>query len=364
MQVLIFEAFLMAHDLQLAWQRLTLTDEEEAIVTCEEENSSERAEQVALCLLGKLYTQHKFNVGAMKNVFKNVWKPAQGMIIRDLDWNLFVFQFFSKTDKDFVFNEGPWAFDGCILMLHEMTGLEQPSEVVFSTARFCVKAYDVPALKQTYNFAKFLGSQLGVFVDCVEDAVGGIDKSLNFRVDIDVSKPLRRGIRTIVGGATIWIRLKYVKLPDFCYACGKLGHGFKSCDFFSEGVSEDELQYGSWLRASPLKSRRRNNEADLLEERKLMAAYRQRRESGATRTKLVFGSSSGDGLLDEGRGGVQMLIDGEGVSTPSSDVFKRKLAEFRRVGDSEKVRVVEGSLQGNDRQSQRAEAAVQPRLSQ
>ena len=183
----------MADDLQTAWQNLRLTEEEEVIVPCEEDNPSERADEVALCLLGKLHTKHKFNIGAMKNVFKNVWKPAQGVIIKDLDWNLFIFQFFSRTDKDYVFHEGPWAFDGCILLLSEMTGLEQPSEVVFNTARFSVKAYDVPALKQTYNFAKFLGSQIGVFVGCVDDTLGGIDKSLNFRVDVDISKPLRRG---------------------------------------------------------------------------------------------------------------------------------------------------------------------------
>ena len=172
----------------------------------------------------------------MKTVFKNVWKPAQGVIIiKELDWNLFVFQFFMKADKDYVFNEGPWAFDGCILMLKEMTRLEQPSEVVFNKDRFCVKAYDVPALKQTYNFAKFLGTQIGDFVDCVEDNIGGIDKSLNFRVDVDVSKPMRRGIRTIVGEATMWIHLKYVKLPDFCYACRLLGHSYKCCEHYTDG---------------------------------------------------------------------------------------------------------------------------------
>ena len=26
-----------------------------------------------------------------------------------------------------------------------------------------------------------------------------------------------------------WIRLKYEKLSDYCYGCGKLGHVLKSC---------------------------------------------------------------------------------------------------------------------------------------
>jgi len=213
----------MANDLQEAWKRLTLTDEEEKIVICDDDTPSERVEQVALCLLGKPHTENTFNIGAMKTVLKNVWKPAKRVIIKELDWNLFLFQFFAKTDKDYFFNEGPWAFDGRILMLKEITRLEQPSEVVFNKARFCIKAYDVPALKQTYNFAKFLRSQVGEFVDCVEETLAGIDKSLNFRADVNVFKPLQRGVKTVVGGSTIWIHLKYVKLPDFCYACGKLG---------------------------------------------------------------------------------------------------------------------------------------------
>jgi len=126
----------MVGDLQDVWKRLTLTEEEETVVISEDDDPSERADQVALCLLGKLYTGNTFNIGAMKTVLKNVWKPSKGVIIKELDWNLFVFQFFTKADKDYVFSEGPWAFDGCILMFKEMTGLEQPSEVVFNKARF------------------------------------------------------------------------------------------------------------------------------------------------------------------------------------------------------------------------------------
>ena len=354
----------MAEELQTAWEKLKLTEEEDIIVTCEVDDSRERADEVALCLIGKLHTKHKFNGGAMKNVFKNVWKPAQGVVIKDLEWNLFIFQFFSRTDKDYVFNEGPWAFDGCILLLSEMTGLEQPSEVIFNTARFSVKAYDVPALKQTYNFAKFLGSQIGVFVGCVDDTLGGIDKSLNFRVDVDISKPLRRGVRTVVGGATIWIRLRYVKLPDFCYACGRLGHDFKSCDLFLEGTSEDDLQYGGWLRASPLKSRRRNNEVELQEERRLLLAYKNRKEGRDTRTKLVFRSLHEVGSQEGGGSGSRMMIDSEGVAVPGGDVTKRKLSEYSKAGDMGKVRVLEGPTPVSEGSSQKAEVAAQPRLSQ
>ena len=316
---------------------------------------------MALCLLGKFHTEHSFNIGAMKTVMKNVWKPAKGVIIKALDWNLFLFQFFAMTDKDYVVNEGPWAFNGSILLLKELTGLEQPSEVVFTKARFCVKAYDVPALKQTSTFAKFLGSQVGDFVDWVEESSGGIDKTLNFRVDVDVFRPLRRGVRTVVGGATLWIRLKYVKLPDFCYACGKLGHSYKNCDQFVEGMAEDDLQYGSWLRASPLRSRIRSAEAEIQEERKLMLAFRQGKEGRPVRTKLVF--NSGKDIISHRDAGesAYMLVDSEEAVIPSGEVFKRKLVEGGPVGDVEKIRVIEGTSQQPAELSQWAEVAVQPR---
>ncbi|KAJ8422426.1 hypothetical protein Cgig2_003006 [Carnegiea gigantea] len=64
-----------------------------------------------------------------------------------------------------------------------------------------------------YAFAEFLGS-----------------KFLKIRVDADyVMKPLRRGLRINVDGKPKWISHQYVKLLDFCYACGLMGHVYKGC---------------------------------------------------------------------------------------------------------------------------------------
>jgi len=59
-----------------------------------------------------------------------------------------------------------------------------------------------------------------------------------------------------------------------------------------------------------------------------------------------------------------MMIDSEGIVQPGGDAGKRKLAESKRVSDTEKVRVIESTVQGTDGSSQRAEVAVQPRLGQ
>ena len=80
-----------------------------------------------------------------------------------------------------MLNEGPWAFNGHLLLLKEITDLEQPADVTFDIARFGVKAYSIPPLKQTPEFTKVLGSQLGTFYGYDEaNLYCGADKSVNF----------------------------------------------------------------------------------------------------------------------------------------------------------------------------------------
>lgn len=62
----------MAIGLEDDWRRLKLTANEEEIIICDEEALSEKAEQVALCLLDMLYTTSYFNSGALKSILKNI----------------------------------------------------------------------------------------------------------------------------------------------------------------------------------------------------------------------------------------------------------------------------------------------------
>ncbi|KAJ8421863.1 hypothetical protein Cgig2_009348 [Carnegiea gigantea] len=114
--------------------QLRLIEEEDEIIDVVDADSEERSAQIVLYLYGKLLTSKSFNPKAMKSILKNIWKPERGVVIRELDSNLFAFQFFSTADKGFVLNEGSWCFDGKILLLTEVTGLEQPLEIQFNTA--------------------------------------------------------------------------------------------------------------------------------------------------------------------------------------------------------------------------------------
>ncbi|KAJ8447861.1 hypothetical protein Cgig2_011996 [Carnegiea gigantea] len=104
----------------------------------------------------------------------------------------------------------------------------------------------VKAHHQTKAFPKFLGDKVGTFVKCDEDEMLGMDKALCFRAEVAVFKPLRRGVM---------VKAREVLDPE---------------------TPASELQYGAWLRASPLKSHRRNAKSELAEERHLFTAFSNR----------------------------------------------------------------------------------------
>ena len=107
----------MATGLEEDWKGLQLTEEEATVAEYVEETPKEQLDQISLCLMGKLFIDTFFNVGALKTVLKNVQKPAKGLVIKEVDKNLFSFQFFSAVDVEFALNGGPWAFNGCTLLL-------------------------------------------------------------------------------------------------------------------------------------------------------------------------------------------------------------------------------------------------------
>ncbi|KAJ8446533.1 hypothetical protein Cgig2_027495 [Carnegiea gigantea] len=210
----------------------------------------------------KLYTENNFNGEALKMTIKNKWKPTREVVIKDRDKNLFAFQLFRHVNKDEGLNEGPWAFDGYVLLLKEMSRDEQPPGIVFDRVRSWVKAYDLPVKEKKHM--PLLNTWLLIkFGD-----------HLKFRVDLDITGQLMCGMRVNIAGKPKWIKLKYVRLPNFCCGCGLLGHVYRGCISYNNNLSKSKLQYGPGLRVSPIKKRMRGMEDEWNEEIKKLLELR------------------------------------------------------------------------------------------
>ena len=67
---------------------------------------------------GEVFADRNINFIAMKNRLARLWRPGKGMCIKDLEQNLFVFQFYHEIDLRRVVEGGPWTFDSHILLVH------------------------------------------------------------------------------------------------------------------------------------------------------------------------------------------------------------------------------------------------------
>ncbi|GAB2214963.1 hypothetical protein Drorol1_Dr00019332 [Drosera rotundifolia] len=76
-----------------------------------------------------------------------------------------------------------------------------------------------------------------------------IGRYLRIRVELDVTKPLRRGAVLKFGdkGIEDWFPFQYERLPNFCYICGRLEHVERDC--VEEGPDGKKSGYESSLRA-------------------------------------------------------------------------------------------------------------------
>ncbi|XP_021722367.1 uncharacterized protein LOC110689843 [Chenopodium quinoa] len=241
----------MEENLLKDWEKFRLTEDEEAIVCKDFEEATDEGSKSQICvsLIGKMLTGRPFNFEAMKKTLTSIWRLHNHVAIRMIETNLFVFQFFSIEDKERILEGCPWSFDNQILCLKEIHPDEQPSDIQFTHTPFWVRLLDVPFGKRNSSFAYDIGECLGGYLDYDSVDYLGWDEFMRIKVMIDIRKPLRRGVRLATGkGEATWLDIKYKRLGDFCYYCGRLSHTDRNCHYQEETVEKGTVvvyQYGT-----------------------------------------------------------------------------------------------------------------------
>ncbi|XP_058759547.1 uncharacterized protein LOC131632840 [Vicia villosa] len=240
------------------WKEISLSKEEEEGVTADvEEIGGEEIFQRTLA--GKLWSDNSFNSRAFISTMIGAWKLKNPVDTQELSKNLFLFRFSTRRDLENVLRNGPWSFDRHLLVLSRLSGEEQPSALKMHFDSLWVRVYELPLLLRTEAMAKKLGGILGSFEEMDQRDVNRNGRFLRIKVSVDLQKPLKRGTVVRFKEKNLKVFFKYERLPTFCFVCGKLGHQLKDCETVGElseegfeELEEQELAYGTWLRASPL----------------------------------------------------------------------------------------------------------------
>ena len=75
---------------------LSVDEEEELVLDTGEDGST--TQSFDLCLIGRFLTNRMINFNAMKHRLASVWRPGKGICIKEINKQLFLFQFFHIVD--------------------------------------------------------------------------------------------------------------------------------------------------------------------------------------------------------------------------------------------------------------------------
>ncbi|WOG82416.1 hypothetical protein DCAR_0101580 [Daucus carota subsp. sativus] len=81
----------------------------------------------------------------MKSKMADVWRPAMGINIKELEPGLFLFQFYHKEDMNWVLKGGPWSIDNAMLVMAEVPTGEEPLSVPLWHVNMWMQIFELPS---------------------------------------------------------------------------------------------------------------------------------------------------------------------------------------------------------------------------
>lgn len=82
-----------------------------------------------MAVVGKVITMRSYNFDALKRTLNQIWSLTKDALFRQIENGLFVIQFAVAKDKVKVMEGRPWTFDNNLVLLEEIDGSSQPSNI-------------------------------------------------------------------------------------------------------------------------------------------------------------------------------------------------------------------------------------------
>ncbi|TXG58157.1 hypothetical protein EZV62_015986 [Acer yangbiense] len=131
------------------------------------------------------------------------------------------------------------------------------SHLRFNKVELWIQIHDMPIICMNRRTTKWMAEQIGKMIDIPIESKDCWGKFMKVKVQIDISKPLKRWLRLKLDKSNdiVMVSLKYERLPEFCYVCRIIGHASKECsdeEAKIEALKGVSTKFGSWMRASAL----------------------------------------------------------------------------------------------------------------
>lgn len=241
--------FLRMEDLVgLFSSHFTLSDEEKREFILEPKiGEANRAKHL---LVGQVLSLNPICRGVFLKIFRGVWKD-NGLRIAGMGDGRLLFEVSSEAIKNRILKGCPWSFDKSLMVLAYANGKGPPTTIPLAVENFWVQIHGLDPEDMIKEVGQLAGNCLGHYrwTDLGDDGVC-LTNYLRIRVGINVLKPLKRAVKLKINNKSQFYRVRYERLPNFCFICGHLNNVFDDCNKRVSSLSlAQQQQFGDFLRA-------------------------------------------------------------------------------------------------------------------
>ncbi|MBA0877237.1 hypothetical protein Goshw_005153 [Gossypium schwendimanii] len=156
--------------------------------------------------------------------------------------------FDDEKDLELILAGRSWLFRRNLVIFKKLDKAMERSNLYLVEFPFWLKIGPCPLECENKDLTHAIGS---TFEGIISSEINRDFCRIN--VELDVQKPLRRGIFTLASmQGKSWVPFKYENLPRFCFGCGRMGHGIKerkdTLDEYKEFL-RDDLPFSLALKA-------------------------------------------------------------------------------------------------------------------
>lgn len=227
-------------------------EDEETFIIFNDEDVQEGLKECHRSVVGKIVTEKPIHKNSLHNALANIWCNPKGFRLEEVAEKTFHLFFESEKDVQRILQGSPWAFRNSWLLVKPWQRDTELKDINFQFAPIWIHLLGLPPHCRSKAMARKIGESMGEVID------SGIfelpDKSiiLKVRVLMNISKALKKGVNGgSVSDGMFWVDFRYEKLPQFCFYCGKIGHGEQGClDKQNDEEGKFSKQLGPWLRTT------------------------------------------------------------------------------------------------------------------
>lgn len=196
-----------------------------------EQNLNFNSSRTGYKLIGVLFANKPQRKGAIWHVLTSSWEKFGKVSIDIRDDHLVTIVVASERAAHRIMEACPWSVKGFSFMVYPWLPGMTMEEVNKKTIPFWIQAKGLAVEQITSTNACFIGSQVGKVLE-FEDPDEIFRSFTRVKVEVDISKPLLDGFWIPRDdGEQSWVEVKYERLSDFCFGCGRLGHDIQECKF-------------------------------------------------------------------------------------------------------------------------------------